>query len=231
MEVFVIPVGSDRYELYYEQTTALEPDEEPQATGLIARLQSQFDALLRKAEEHHRRRGEKADTPQSWMGRMQDRMLSWIAERIAEQRLLWNLRKQDTAVAIHPRDTNADQVLAQIQRVLQRDYERHRFWLAIDAVGLVLSWPLTVIPGPNVLLFYFLFRVGGHYMSMRGANRGRRRVAWTCQPNDVLVGLRAALSLRGPDRHQRIQEIESELHLRNLHTFVDRVSRPKRSEK
>jgi len=178
MEVFVIPVGADRYELYYEQTVELEPDAEPPRTGIMAALQRQFDELLRKAEAHRQHRGEAMDTPQSWMGRMQDRMLSWIAERIAEQRLLWNLRKQDVAVAVHPQDMDADQVLLHIQRVLQRDYERHRFWLAIDTVGLLLSWPLTVIPGPNVLLFYFLFRVGGHWMSMRGANRGRHQVVW-----------------------------------------------------
>jgi len=141
--------------------------------------------------------------------------------------LLDYLRKQDVAVAVHPQDMDADQVLLHIQRVLQRDYERHRFWLAIDTVGLLLSWPLTVIPGPNVLLFYFLFRVGGHWMSMRGANRGRHQVVWNSQPNEALDGLRAAVRLNGRDRQQQVQEVASALHLRSLPVFFNRVARAK----
>ncbi len=53
MDVFVIPVGSDRYELYYEQQIEeTEPDAEPASTGIIARFQRRFSELLREAEEH-----------------------------------------------------------------------------------------------------------------------------------------------------------------------------------
>jgi hypothetical protein len=225
MNVFVIPVAPERYELYYEHTGDLAPDAEPPPSGIVAKLQRRFSDLLRAAEEHHHRRAERVDKPQSWFGRVQDRLLSWMAERIVEQQLLWNLRKQTTVAAVHPRDVAFDQVLVHIQQALKGDYERHRLWLVVDAVGLVLSWPLTVIPGPNFLLFYFLFRVGGHWMSMRGASQGRHRVTWTGQPSETLVKLRASLQLHGHERQRRIQEIASELHLRNLPAFVERFAR------
>ena len=39
MDVFVIPVAADRYELYYEQQTEeAEPEDEPASSGYIARL-------------------------------------------------------------------------------------------------------------------------------------------------------------------------------------------------
>lgn len=228
MEVFVIPVGQDLYELYYEQIEELAPDAEPPPTGIIAKLQRRFGELLRAAEEHHGRRAEGAETPQSWAGRMQGHLLSWIGKRIAEQRLLWNLRKQSTAVAVHPGDVDFEKVLVHVRRVLQRDFERHRFWLVVDAIGLVISGALAVIPGPNLLAYFFLFRVGGHWLSMRGATQGRRRVVWTGRPCEALVRLRAALQGDGPDRHQRIQGIASELHLRSLAPFVERVARVKR---
>ncbi len=108
--------------------------------------------------------------------------MSWIAKRIAEQRLLWNLRKQEHVVAVHPGDATFDVVLPHIQQALQRDFERHRFWLVVDTIGLVISGLLAIVPGPNLLAYYFLFRVGGHFLSMRGASQGRRRVTWEGRP-------------------------------------------------
>lgn len=224
MDVFVIPVGADRYELYCEQAPSPAPDVDPAPNGVFARLQHRFSELLRAAEEHRDQAGDHADRSRSWTGRMQDHMMSWIAKRIAEQRLLWNLRKQEHVVAVHPSDMTFDTVMPRIQQALQRDFERHRLWLVVDAVGLVLSWPLTVIPGPNFLLFYFLFRVGGHWLSMRGATQGRRRVEWAGRPCEPLTELRDALRLPRRERHGRVQQIASTLHLPHLPTFFERVT-------
>ena len=44
MDVFVIPVGADKYELYYEQQEEpTEPDDEPASTGMVARWQRRFN--------------------------------------------------------------------------------------------------------------------------------------------------------------------------------------------
>ena len=83
MDVFVIPVGSNRFELYYEQQIEeVEPDEGPVSTGIIARFQRRFSELLREAEEHGDE--EKDQAAASWTQRMQDRMMAWIARRVAE---------------------------------------------------------------------------------------------------------------------------------------------------
>ena len=207
MDVFVIPVGSDRFELYYEQQIEeTEPDAEPASTGIIARFQRRFSELLREAEEHGDE--EKDQTATSWTQRMQDRMMAWIARRVTEQRLLWNLRKQEQVVAVHPSDTAFDVVRPHIQQSLQRDFERHRFWLVVDTIGLIVSGLLAILPGPNLIAYYFLFRVGGHWLSMRGASQGRRRVQWESRPCDALNELRGALAdaaarasfARAPDR-------------------------------
>jgi len=226
MDVFVIPVGADRYVLYYEQTIEPEPEDEPAPTGRFAKLQRRFSELLRAAEERRNENQEQEQTPtsQSWTGRMQDRMMSWIAKRIAEQRLLWNLRKQEQVVAVHPSDMTFDAVLPHIQQALQRDFERHRFWLVVDTIGLVVSGLLAIVPGPNLLAYFFLFRVGGHWLSMRGATQGRRRIQWEGRPSELLSGLREALHLGRRERQGRVQQIASTLHLRHLPTFFERVT-------
>src|SRR5215204_6362261 len=109
MDVFVIPVASDRYELYCESGTDADEIEQPveppeSATGwrrwkprvVVARLRARFSQMLQAAEQ--RRHQERDEQPQGWLARTQERMLAWIAERIAEQRLLWNLRRQTAAV-------------------------------------------------------------------------------------------------------------------------------------
>src|SRR5215208_2230704 len=102
MDVFVIPVGADRYELYCEQPVAGDEPIEPETTGWIGRLRRKFGGLVRAAEERHRNGASAADAAQSWIGRIQDRAMAWVAERIAEQRLLWNLRSEKAATAAHP---------------------------------------------------------------------------------------------------------------------------------
>jgi hypothetical protein len=158
---------------------------------------------------------------------MRDRMMAWIAKRVAEQRLLWNLRKEERVVAVHPTDVGFDVVLPHIQQTLQREYERHRFWLVVDTIGLIASGLLAIVPGPNLIAYYFLFRVGGHWLSMRGASQGRRRVQWESRPCAALNGLQEALQMPRRDRYSRVQQIASALHLRNLATFFERVTAKK----
>jgi hypothetical protein len=225
MDVFMIPVAADRYELYYEQQAEeAEPEVESSSTGMIARLQRRFNELLRAAEEKRHQERERTDATRSWTGRLQDLMMSWIAKRIAEQRLLWNLRKQERVVAVYPSDTPFEAVMPHIQQALQRDFERHRFWLVVDTIGLVVSGLLAIVPGPNLLAYYFLFRVGGHWLSMRGAAQGRRRVEWEGRPSEALNGLRLTLGMARRERQARVQQIASMLHLRHLPTFFERVT-------
>jgi hypothetical protein len=222
MDVFVIPVAADRYELYYEQQSEESEPDEPESTGLFARLQRRFRDLLRAAEEHRHAKHD-ANTPRSWSGRLQDHMMSWIAKRVAEQRLLWNLRNQERVVAVFPSDVSFEAVMPHIHQTLQRDFERHRFWLFVDTACLIVSGLLAIVPGPNLLAYYFLFRAGGHFLSMRGAARGRRGVVWEGRPCEPLAQLRAVLTMPRRDRHSRVQQIEATLHLRHLTTFFERV--------
>ena len=223
MDVFVIPIGRDRYELYCEPSVEAEGAAEgaQPATGVFGRLRQQFSVMLRAAEERHRR--DVAPDSRSWLGGMQDRVLGWVAQRIAEQRLLWNLRRQTVAVAVHPPDLTFDQVMALIRRTLQRDYERHRVWLVIDALGLIVSGLLALVPGPNVVAYYFAFRVVGHWLSMRGAVQGLHRVSWTGRPCPPLTELRDAVLMESEARDARVHDIALRLRLPHLKTFVELV--------
>src|SRR5688572_13117621 len=222
MDIFVIPIGRDRYELYCEPSVDPDATVESVPPGIIGRLWHRFGVLLRSAEERqHRRRdahaaGEGTEPQAGFLKAVQDRIFGWVAQRIAEQRLLWHLRRQTSAVAAHPQDMTFDQVLTLIRRTLQRDYERHRVWLVVDSLGLIASGPLALVPGPNILAYYFAFRVVGHWLSMRGAAQGLHRVTWSGRPCPPLTELRDVAMLEPPARDARIHDVAARLHLQHL---------------
>jgi hypothetical protein len=232
MDVFVIPVGADRYELYCEQPVAGDQPIDPETTGWIGRLRRRFSGLIRAAEERQRT-GVRADEPQkSWAGRIQDRAMAWVAERIAEQRLLWNLRGETTATAAHPTDMTFEQVDALIRSTLQRDYDRHYRWMFIDGLLFLVTFvalgPLFIlIPGiANLPALYFGFRTVGHFLSMRGSAHGLRRVTWSGRPCPPLGELRELAALDPHVREARLLDVATRLRLESLPKFFERVAIP-----
>jgi hypothetical protein len=226
MDVFVIPIGRDRYELYCEM--AGEPEGEapgPPPTTVAGKLRHRFSVMLRAAEERQRS-GNTTPEAEGFLARMQERIIAFVAERIAEQRLLWNLRRQTAVQAAHPSDMSFEQVMTLIRRMLQRDFERHRRWLVIDGLGLIGSAILMPVPGPNIIAYYFAFRVVGHWLSMRGALQGRDHVRWTGRECPPLSELRDAETLEPTMREARIHDVAARLRLQHLSTFFERVAIP-----
>src|SRR5215211_3049981 len=209
MDVFLVPVAPDRYELYCE-----EPDEpEPPAAegsappGVLRRVTLWFREQLAEAERARRHGPQPSDARRSLLGRAHARSMRWVAESIAEQRLLWQLRGKDDAVLVHPDDVTEPQARELLQRSLRRDWERHRFWLVIDSIGAIGSALLILLPGPNFIGYYFMFRIVGHYLSLRGARRALTVVTWTAQPNAPLSALRPLLAEDCDARAPRVREI------------------------
>jgi hypothetical protein len=226
LDVYVIPFLPDRYGLFCER----QSDEEAQAeapdpqSGWWGRLTERFGVMLRAAEDREANPDQAAEDAQSgWLARLQGYLLSWVAERVAEQRLLWRLRGKAVVVASHPDDISFDDILPIARAILQKDYDRHLRWLIVDAVLLVISGILALVPGPNVLAYYFAFRVVGHWLSMRGASHGLHRARWEGRACPVLTRLRGAAALPPAARAARIQEVASELGLDRLPRFVERM--------
>lgn len=224
MTVYLIPLGADRYELYCEPAAASAESPAADAT-MPARWRERFTAMLREAEEQRQREEAGAPPPGGgWTTRIRRRMLAWVAERIAEQRLLWNLRSAADVDLVHPDDMTFAGAHARVRQILQRDLERHRLWLIVDGVLLAASAILALVPGPNVVAYYFAFRVVGHWLSMRGATQGLRRARWSGVARTPLTALRALARLSPQAREPQLQAIATELALPHLPAFFNRVA-------
>lgn len=228
IDVYLVPVGASRHELYCEVPDDVEGDQPPAdeaaPRGFFRGLMDRFNAMLAEAERD-RRQG--AAPPEGgWFTRLKGRTLRWVAESIAEQRLLWHLRRQTDARLIYPDDLTQAQALEAMAVSLKRDYERHRFWLVIDGLLLVASGALALVPGPNFLAYYFAFRVVGHYLSFRGARQGLSGIEWKSEQSEALSELRRVIDLAPAAREQRVHEVAGRLQLEHLASFFQRTAIP-----
>lgn len=238
MDVFLIPLGADRYELYCEPPAAVTDEEQaPEAKGLFARLRQQFAEVLAAAERDRNRRAaarvagqadgqenhEQSEPPVGMIARIKAWSLAWVADAIAEQRLLWHLRHQDEVQLHFPADMTEADALPIARQSLQRDADRHLRWLAIDSVLLILSAALILLPGPNVVGYYFAFRVVGHWLSWRGARNGLDNVRWQMRATEPLTDLRQALDLAPVQRAHILADVAQRLCLDHLAAFVERL--------
>jgi Mitochondrial K+-H+ exchange-related len=230
MDVFLIPLGGDRYELYCEAPPdETEPDQDAPAGGLIARLKYRFAQVHAAAERARHRRAAPPqpdaddDEPKGVIGRAKARALAWIADAIAEQRLLWHLRHQTDATLHYPADMTADEAMRIARASLQRDTDRHFRWLIIDSVLLVLSVALVLVPGPNVVGYYFAFRVVGHYLAWRGGKQGLQAVQWRTDASEPLAEVRRAIDMAPTQRERTLVDVASRLRLDHLATFIERL--------
>lgn len=241
MDVFVIPITGNRYELYCEPSeqegddpAGGAPQGEP-TDGIrgwthrfTRRWRARISSLVHAAEQRHGTDAHAA--PQGWFGRQRERATAWAAERIVEQRLLWNLRGRDAVTLAHPPDMAFDQAMTLVRTLLQRDYERHRRWTVIDGVLFVVTFVLLgplflLIPGvANLPALYFGFRTVLHFMSMRGAGHGLNHTRWSSRPCEPLTELRAVASLEPQARGERVGDIAAQLRLEHLARFYDRVA-------
>lgn len=234
MRVFLIPFGAggrERYELYCEiPDEDLDGDGIPDVQrGFFKGLLQKFKATLHHAERERRQNHDERPEPRSWTRRMRDRGLGWVAERIAEQRLLWHLRRQEHAFAVYPADLTGAQAMDVVRRILKSDADRHRRWLGVDSILFLLSGLLVLVPGPNLVAYYFGFRVVGHYLSLRGARQGLERIDWRLEPSAPLAELRRVVTLPADAREERVRAVASTLRLEHLASFFERVALPGRS--
>ena len=169
-----------RHELYCEaspkggETAAGSRREHPAEAGSSPGIKQKFSDVL-AAAEHDRSRRASGDyePPASLWGRIKARStgLDCRRHRRAAAALVLCVTKTPRPCTI-PSDLVAERALEITRASLARDRDRHFRWLVIDSVLMLLSVGLVLVPGPNVLGYYFAFRVVGHFLAWRGARQG-----------------------------------------------------------
>ncbi len=228
MDVYLVPVDADRYELYCEVPDEPTEPRDPASggsgpAGMIRRLKDRFSEMLADAERE-RRHGPVEQPAGGWAARVKSRTMRWVAESIAEQRLLWHLRRQERACLFYPDDLDGTRAITLLRQQLGRDFDKHRYWLIVDTLLFVASGLLFLLPGPNLVAYYFAFRMVGHFFSLRGARQGLTAVQWTTAPSGPLAELRRVIGLDTEERDRRVHDVAHALNLEHLVKFFERTA-------
>lgn len=214
MEIYLIPLSAG-YGLYAES-----PVNEPVADAELPR--NVFGRLARRANAYvlALEREESQNAPAvGWRARLR----RWAARRVREQRVLWQLRREQMVTIVAPEDCSEALAVEVVRRLLRRDADHHRRWLVIDSVGFVASGVLMLIPGPNLVAYYFALSLVGHVLSLQGARHARERVTWQVRPDSALAELRTVIAAPPAERAARVHAIADRLHLPSLPGYFARA--------
>ena len=219
--VYLVPLGRNRYELYSEPPDD-DPDDSSPKDGFfrqrIERLRGGWRAMVEAAR--HRR------SHDGRLAQWRDWAVSRIAETVAEQRTLWSLRSLTAAELRYPSDLSEPSATTLCRTMLTAARRHHGIWLIADGLLFAVSGLLFLIPGPNVLAYYFGLRMVGHLLCWRGARQGLDGTTWRPVPEAALAELATLVNEPRASRASRVQAIASRLNLSRLEAFFDRAAVP-----
>lgn len=99
---------------------------------------------------------------------------SWATRsRRRKERLLKTLGElEKEPIRIHyPSSTSAENARRVYRELVEEEIRKHRKWMIASTAALPASVPLSLIPGPNVLLGYLAWRSVVHYRSKKAGER------------------------------------------------------------
>jgi K+-H+ exchange-related protein len=220
LTVFLVPAGHDRFELYSEA-----PDESPTAPAQNDRVFRQWAHRV-SVRWHALVEAARHGSPTGRLARWRDRVVSRLAETIAEQRTLWALRDRKSVILRSPSSLETARVRAILDALLAHARSHHLRWLIIDLILFIVSGILFFVPGPNLVAYYIAFRLVGHVQSWRGARQAMEVIAWTLEPDPGLAELASLVDVPRETRAPRVAAIAERLNLPRLTAFFDRVAVP-----
>jgi hypothetical protein len=218
MILFLVPVGQNRFELYSEGRDEPEPVPHDRE-GFIRRWSRRIGVRWNELVETARR-----NNGGGRFARWRDALVCRLAESIAEQRTLWALRQVSAAVVRFPMSLDAERVRTILMTLLADGRRHHLRWLWVDLVLVIVSGVFALVPGPNVIAYYFLFRLIGHLQSWRGARAGMETISWTYEADAELAELGALADVPREQRASHVAAIAERLNLPRLSQFFDRVT-------
>lgn len=223
MDVYLVPVTPNRHELYCEHVDLEPAPDDPSPTRTIReKITAIYRRALREGEEARRHAGSGSSPPHR--GRLRRWVTSRLAEAVAEQRLLWRLRREPAVELVYPAALSEPRAWEIAKGCLRSDLDKRRLWCVIDTLLALLCAPFALIPGPNLPAYYFVFRAVGHFLSMRGAQHGLSKITWTYRGSAPLATMYAAVALDADARASEVEHVGDQLGLSDLALFVEGAS-------
>jgi hypothetical protein len=183
VKIYLLLIDDEQFFFYSDESEAAREQvvdgipAERAASGLAGWLHVRLNRF--KMAWHDRRFG-----VTSWLRRAWDWLHSWSHP---DEWMLSQLRTAKIIELHHPTSQTGDEVLAIWQNYVSRQTNRHLVWLAINGAAAPFSIVFAILPGPNVIGYWFLYRAIHHLLIVWGTIRVRRgRVPVSLHPRNAL---------------------------------------------
>lgn len=104
------------------------------------------------------------------LGRIWVRLRRLVAP---DEHLLRRLRRASTLAIDHPARLTSDRVESLWNELLAKRRRKHGFWLVVDGLLAGPAALLTILPGPNLIGYWLLYRAIVHLLALLGARSGK----------------------------------------------------------
>jgi Mitochondrial K+-H+ exchange-related len=132
----------------------------------------------------------------------------------------------------HPAARSESDVLGEWQSYLTKQGRRHYFWLGVNALITPFATVLALLPGPNVIGFWFAYRTVHHMIVVWGISRAQRNQIPTELHSVELLDQPVAHDGEGKARHTALGGAEEKLgkHMSWWRPSFFEIPRTSRSE-
>ena len=199
VNVYLLLVHDDESFFYsddseVDESIAAEPDA---PSGIRARLTERWHRLQRNIREAEAGAAH-------WVRRVWD----WLHSRVRpEERMLARLRRARRVDLHHPSSRAAETVNTIWRSYLGQRYWRHLAYALVNSLiavpTILLLWPL---PGPNVIGYWFVYRMIHHLMIVQAISRVCRGYTPTMLHSMVVLDLPVEIGGDGIVRHAAFKE-------------------------
>ncbi len=151
------------------------------------------------------------------MGRALRYVWDWLHKHIGtDEPMLRGLRRAESIVIHHPTTMTVEEANAAWEGYLAHRQKHHVLWLIVNALlAPITGIGLMIIPGPNVVGFWFAYRALMHLFALLGVLRARgKTLPLTYEPSESLDTI-----LTDADTRQ-VAEVAHECGLKRLGKLI-----------
>jgi Mitochondrial K+-H+ exchange-related len=198
VKVYLLLVNDEEYFFYSDDSEVDESEDTAPITpsGIQARLRERWHELQRSIRE--------AD---AGTARWVRRTWNWLHSRVhRDEGMLARLRSARLIELHHPSSRDEGTVNAIWRTYLGQRYRRHLLYALVNftiAVPTILFlWPL---PGPNIIGYWFVYRMIHHLVIVRGISRVKRGSTPTILHSMMSLNLPVLVGVDGTLNHIAIE--------------------------
>jgi hypothetical protein len=181
VKIYLLLIDDARFFFYSDESEETPDPDSGAGANTSAGLSGWLATRLHKIQA----RWHEAESGLShWLRRLWTWLHSWSHP---DEWMLSQLRTAKTIDLHYPACRTDDEVLAFWQDYVSRQQYRHLVWLAVNGTVAPISVIFAILPGPNVIGYWFLYRAIHHLLVVWGTVRVRRgRIPINMHPRDAL---------------------------------------------